>query len=348
MTVAAVAVFGIKRAPRVLTNAYNIVFSFFDFYTLLILLMAYWHDHTFFAEIQSNLTVTSTDISEPFIDKLSSTVEVKHLTYLDTFPGKHPTLLFTCIGSRWVYFMMQLVNVSFIGRAILPVLESMKSHDTLVLMGFLCVCTVGALQTYFSFPLTEDDSNLGEAAMRVVRLFWMGDFDLFELEGVDGTVTGQVTTDGGGNYTANLIEDDGDHTKWMWGIRLFAFFSLAVGPILFLNTLISVLGEAYAECKAQINERFVKYRLNSLKLLFLRRILIDRCFRNNGCAAVIFGAKNLDSDKNGVWMRIPDAFFNEEANPEDAATVSQVQETEKSLTEKLEHLETLLERLAAK
>jgi hypothetical protein len=325
----AMMIYGGKRACRAIINGYNVIFGVFDTYTLCVLLDCYYHDIDIVAKNSDNVTMAS--FGEPFEDRSNVTA---HIGFGNTWPGLHPTFLFSCIAARWVYFMMQLINVSWIGRAVLPVFESMRSPDTLVLLGYMLVCTVGVLQTYFCFPVGTDDSDLGEAWTRVMRLFWMGDFDLFELEGVDGTVTGNVNWVNSTQWSADLTEDDGDHTRWMWGTRIFAFGCLAIGPILFLNTLIAVLGNAYEDCKKEINSRFVKYRLNALKILFLRRLCIDRMFRYG-----IFGRcfTNVEhSEKGGVWMRVPSDVFASDEDGDDTATISKLQETEKNLREELQ------------
>merc|ERR1719162_868773 len=99
--------------------------------------------------------------------------------------------------------MMQMLNIEPIGRSILPVWESCRSKDTVVFMSYLLLASVGIFHAYYSFPIGMDDSDLGEAFTRVLRLFWMGDFDMFELEGVDGTVQGSISKTGSG-FTADL------------------------------------------------------------------------------------------------------------------------------------------------
>jgi len=89
---------------------------------------------------------------------LNSGAEV--LLYQCSFVGRHPTLLFLVIATRWVHFMLSLLNFEVIGRTILPVWEAARGQDSVVFMAYLLVATMGIAHAYFSFPLTSDDSDI--------------------------------------------------------------------------------------------------------------------------------------------------------------------------------------------
>jgi len=170
----------------------------------------------------------------------------------------------------------------------------------------------------------DDGSHLGDAFVRVMRLFWMGDFDMFELEGVDGTVKGTITN----QISVDLTEDDGDHNpKIKYGMRLFALFAVFLGPILFMNIFITVLGDAYSKAKDEINERFVRYRTNCVKILLLRKLFCRKYL--NLCKG-----RHKQVKLEGVWFRLPN-YCLEESSADDPITLNQLQFVQTDLTEKI-------------
>jgi len=333
LTIASWRVYGYKnfRFVCVLMNTYNNLFMLFDFITPMVLYCALKQDASLVASrpedngtTWNNSGTTWDAMQAPFKNSTDSNIQ-----YSQTFPGIHPVYLFICIATRWIYLMMQMLNIEPIGRSILPVWESCRSKDTVVFMSYLLLASVGIFHAYYSFPIGMDDSDLGEAFTRVFRLFWMGDFDMFELEGVDGTVQGSISKAGSG-FTADLTEDDGDHTNFKNGIRLFAGFAVFLGPILFMNTFITVLGDAYSESKNQINERFVRYRTNSLKLLLLRRL-----FCRNYLCMDFRNHQTFELGKaEGVWFRMPN-YCLEESSADDPVKLSQLQDVQTDLADKI-------------
>merc|ERR1712183_282614 len=150
-------------------------------------------------------------------------------------------------------------------------------------------------------------------------------------------VAGPIRKTSNSTWTAALTEDDGDHTSYVNGMRIFAFFTIMLGPILFMNTFITVLGNAYDDCKENINERFVNYRTNSLKILMLRRLF----FQNMGFNFLCQHRNYSNDQEKGVWIRLPE-YCLVKPTADDAATSEQIQFLQADLNGKIKELRDLV------
>ena len=94
------------------------------------------------------------------------------------------------------------------------------NRRSLAFLFYLFLAMMGALQTYTTFPIEENSPLKGASYwmpfMKVFRFALLGDFDIFELEGVDGVIKGKMHK---GNLDAEL--DDGEVS---WYFRSGTYF----------------------------------------------------------------------------------------------------------------------------
>lgn len=260
-----------------------------------------------------------------------------HVTWTpdDMYQGHHPTYVASIVAARWITAFLSLLNVEAFGKQLLPVYLSVKSKESVLFLFYLLIMLVGMFHMYYSFPLTQDDTDMPHSALRIFRLFFLADFDFFDLEGVDGVTTGPLNLKNG---EADFTSDDGDDSKvkFKYGIMVFMIATLFVGPILFMNTFITVLGNVYEDKKKSSNAHLTLYRINSIKLLMLRQLvfqntqccvfklmrgmdrLIGSCLmgflkfagsiKDCICCAHIDEHKQTEADypATGIWIRLPD------------------------------------------
>ena len=146
----------------------------------------------------------------------------------------------------WLRALYSLRGESWLGPHLLPVLAAVRESN-----GFLfivSVCTLAATHAHYDLETTWLDSNqpwaLYVSFMRVMRLAFLGDFDLFEFEGSDITYERANETQSwkpveptpGQNY----ILTHGLFYVISWGIA-----------ILLMNILIAVLSESYTRHRSK-------------------------------------------------------------------------------------------------
>merc|ERR1712083_140456 len=150
-----------------------------------------------------------------------------------------------------------------VGRNILPVWEAIKSKESFIFLTYVGITCVAFIHAYYTFPLRDDD--LRAAVQKVLRLFFLSDLDLMDLQNVDQVLTHDTTT---GTWTLG----DGDNDEHLWaGIWMFTAMGVFAGPIMFMNIYIGLLSNAYDERKQIANEIFTQYRLNVVMTMLLRK-----------------------------------------------------------------------------
>eukprot|EP00933_Yihiella_yeosuensis_P030580 TRINITY_DN24209_c0_g2_i1.p1 TRINITY_DN24209_c0_g2~~TRINITY_DN24209_c0_g2_i1.p1 ORF type:complete len:537 (-),score=67.56 TRINITY_DN24209_c0_g2_i1:135-1745(-) len=159
-----------------------------------------------------------------------------------------PVLFCGVVSARWIYFLMASLCVnspSGFGRHVFPAVHAMSRPASLSFILFLMLSVMALFQAYMCFPIPENSDSLVMAFMKIFRFSMLGDFDVWELEGVDEVVDGSVTD---GNLHAS-IDDGRASRKYHKGIMLFVVISGITVTILSMNVAIGVVGSLYDEAK---------------------------------------------------------------------------------------------------
>ena len=88
-------------------------------------------------------------------------------------------------GASWLRLLYSLRGETWIGPRLLPILSALKDTGGFVVVTVTCVCA--ATHAYYNLQLREDPTPTYAAFMQIFRLGILGDFDLFEFEGLDPT-----------------------------------------------------------------------------------------------------------------------------------------------------------------
>jgi hypothetical protein len=89
------------------------------------------------------------------------------------------------VGTRWMRCLYGLRGYERIGQKMLPILQALR--DTVIFMLVVVFFLAAAVHAYYVLEVKDAHSNLYIAVLYMFRLALFGDFDLFELEGVDVT-----------------------------------------------------------------------------------------------------------------------------------------------------------------
>merc|ERR1712113_292088 len=135
----------------------------------------------------------------------------------------------------------------------------------------------------------------------------LGDFNIYELQGVDSQVVGSEVLSPksmNGSLEATILQGN-NRDRIDNGMRIFVMGAVFFGPLLFLNVFIGVLSSAYDSAKSRVNEIFAQFRLSTLLVLILRDYFWT-CF---WCCCSSSKLENPDRtqwrDFHGVWIKLP-------------------------------------------
>merc|ERR1712232_1554513 len=98
------------------------------------------------------------------------------------------------------------------------------------------------------------------------------------------------------------------------GIRQFISMAVFLGPVLFLNVFIGVLGKAYEDARAQIEDIFMRFRLDHLKTILFRDYISHWSIRRCDCLHSTLSTdagmnRETWKDKDGVWIKLRASAF---------------------------------------
>merc|ERR1719329_1027953 len=199
--------------------------------------------------------------------------------FAKSFFAKHPVVFAMLVAGKWFYLMLKLLNLEFIGTAILPVWESARSRGSLVFLFYLMLGTFACAHSYYSFAI-DDIPDVLMAFFRMVRLTFLGDFDVMEIMGVDQhmyvtnvTALYDAASLNNTNMTNAIVAslDDDDQPMFKYGIRAWSLMWAFIGPVIFINIYIGLLGAEYDEALANIEAIFAQFRISTLMMNLLRR-----------------------------------------------------------------------------
>jgi len=220
------------------------------------------------------MVVTPMATSLPYICQLRNLVDVAYIvsgilairsmpTPLYFGHGKYFTAIFAAL--TWTKCLYSLRGEAWFGPRFLPIIRAVA--DTSVFFFILSVAIVAVTHAYYIFGAREDPSPLYASFMPIVRLGIFGDFDLFELEGLDTVF--EPSEEG------QLEPLDPSPGKDYAAIHATFYVTGLVITILLMNLLVGVLGANYELYEDQSRQLF--HRERARMLLDLEKLPWSRC-----------------------------------------------------------------------
>mmetsp|Transcript_17174 Transcript_17174/g.30110 ORF Transcript_17174/g.30110 Transcript_17174/m.30110 type:complete len:641 (-) Transcript_17174:169-2091(-) len=199
---------------------------------------------------------------------------------------KHPVIFSLVVGGRWFYFILSLMCTSTFGSHVFPAWHAMTRPASLAFIAFLFITVIAALHTYLIFPIDENNPFTGAsqwiAFMKVFKIALLGDFDVWELEGVDPVVEGTVRHSKGTKSGLNGQIDDGEPSAvYNDGVMLFSMVITVTVSILSMNVAIGVVSSLYDEAKSKANQIHSHFRAGYLFKLMMQRHIFGKCCCGN-------------------------------------------------------------------
>jgi hypothetical protein len=139
-------------------------------------------------------------------------------------------------ATLWLRVVYSLRVVEAVGTRFLPIFRAVQSTGKFfVVVGFFfCAC----VHAYYMLGVRAEPSPSYAAFLQVFRLGFLGDFDLFEFEGVDPTYVNREGTD--------IWDPEDPSPSPAYAYTHVIFFIISMGiSLLLMNLLIGVLGAAY-------------------------------------------------------------------------------------------------------
>jgi len=237
----------------------------------------------------------------------------------------HPGFFGFMIILRWFHLFIHLLGTRAVGQNVLPAISAITRNESLYYVSCLLLILMGSFHAYYSFAIEENVGSendltkegflrVTQTFLKIYRLTFMGDFDLFELEGVDEAVTGEIH----GKVTDHVVDadivsgqvDDGDPTKSYLPIRLFFVVLSIVSNIMLMNVYIGLLSSLYDEAKAKKKHLHFHHLADLAYQYVVRRLFWEQC-----CC---LPPDDDETDLSMIWFAVEDQAATEEPQTEDA------------------------------
>lgn len=154
----------------------------------------------------------------------------------DDFSDQDRFWLALWFASLWLRVVFSLRVVESVGTRFLPIFRAVQSAGSFFLVvGFFFLACVHA---YYMLGVRIEPSPSYAAFLQVFRLGFLGDFDMFEFEGVDPTYVKR------GDGDIWEPEDPSPSPRYAFTHAIFFIVSMGI-TLLLMNLLVGVLGAAY-------------------------------------------------------------------------------------------------------
>lgn len=276
------------------------------------------------------------------------------LTSTGCFVAAWPNLMAFSIVFKWLDIFSLLLCLRWLGLGLVvtPVLNAASHRESLLFLVAVLVIVCACWNAYWSFPIEETiDAQrfLGFiptfSLMRVFRVVMLGDFDLYELEGVDDTVRGNFSLETG---EVNAVVDEGDFNHLIhYGLQLFFIVSVLMGLVL-MNIYIALLGNLYDSGKAHRHQLHQVLKADSTYTLLLYKHFCPwpRCFYPRPVSTEGLQTQNGDespapSEVQGCWIVFDWASFMDLETHDDRMQQFQdkIEDRQKSMRQRMHTLE---------
>lgn len=210
--------------------------------------------------------------------------------FKNSFMMRSPFTVSCMVLLTWIQFMYNIMAFETVGFTVLPAVMAMLSKESLRFMIYMFLGVFMAFHVYYSLPLDAGGFETGGALnigwvsfLRMYRLCILGDFDFWELEGVDPTLSGRVNATG---YLVNaqLDEDESDFVPLLHrDLRLLACMLSFLLCVVMMNMYIGVLGHKYDDFKQNVNLLYDQIQSGWVFRYLLRRKFFHKlCCKDTG------------------------------------------------------------------
>jgi len=244
------------------------------------------------------------------------------------FLKRHPVWLAYVCGAKWFEFLASCLCIRSLGIHVLPAVNAMFSKESVWFLVFVLFCVGADFGDYYMFPIPEN-YKIGRGThgwgtmfanegwreflfgvMKIFRLDIMGDFDLWELQGLDPEIktTAEWDTSKLRNDTEVAYMDEPHipmpYRRWHYGIRAFFIFSCILIHLMIMNVYIGLLTKIYEKRASKKRQLLAEFRMVfALKQLHCR-LPVAELRKRLGIAP--------REERSGVWISYdPELFRNE-------------------------------------
>lgn len=189
---------------------------------------------------------------------------------------EHSVFLAYLVGIKCVLLLQYMLATRFFGEQVIPAYKALIHPNHTSFICFLILCVLSCFFSYFMFPVKDGEmDDILWTFMAMFRLAIPGDFDLGDLEGVNGIeVMDNIAYDGDGkilNITG--FSDDGEpNHKIHHGVTGFFLVVTVLVNVMLLNVYIGLLSGLYDEFNQKSSQHFENFRAQiGWKLLLARR-----------------------------------------------------------------------------
>jgi len=260
---------------------------------------------------------------------------------------EHSVQFVIAMGLKWVSVMFEIMCAPGFGQTVLPAFYAVICEDSRYFLAFLSVIVMGTFHSYWSLPIPENmpkdgRSHLTHSFMKLFKLDFLGDVNMFDFEGIDEAV--EITKKAGNSFTGS-VDDGNENPLYHDAILILIVFLVIIVSILVMNVAIGVVGEAYAYNKSNANQLWCHYRSGYVVRLLLRRQLWDRlcpCLMTVGLCDTTYRSDvlmpvpvgvNLTTGGLGIFIGCHEAWFMDANDTKE--TLRDIISKEKSITEQI-------------
>jgi len=252
----------------------------------------------------------------------------------------HPEWFSFVVLARWTHFGACILCFNRMGLNVLPAMYTMFSEQSVWFLIFIMFSVFASFQSYYMYPIKENlpqdiqDKMEGQPSsfkkhrvvewshivftfMKMFRLNILGDFDIWELQGLDPVV--KASKPWLVNDTVGEVDDptpSGVEWEWHLGIRaLFVLCAVCI-HLMVLNVYIGLLSSIYDDLYKQRRQLLCQYKtVFAWKLLLEMRfwqMISCRCRccccyrRSSGCS------KLPHNSEQSLWISYNADLFREE------------------------------------
>lgn len=198
--------------------------------------------------------------------------------------ARHPVYFAIVISLKWFQFLIGMLATKYFGTTVLPAFYAMKSKESVCFLIYMFMALLCMTHAYYSFPLAADDyeadpsMSMGMFLISFVRMFRLcilGDFDLWELEGIDPVFNFTERFENNGNVAldepSDAYQGGGEKAVIHNDFRMVFMVVVLVTAVMMMNMYIGVLGKEYERFANRKVEMFAHQRAKVLVRFLLRR-----------------------------------------------------------------------------
>eukprot|EP00930_Biecheleria_cincta_P085718 TRINITY_DN75090_c0_g1_i1.p1 TRINITY_DN75090_c0_g1~~TRINITY_DN75090_c0_g1_i1.p1 ORF type:complete len:598 (-),score=93.15 TRINITY_DN75090_c0_g1_i1:88-1881(-) len=201
---------------------------------------------------------------------------------------RHPSAVSYLVLSRWAITGLASLSFRALGEHVLPCFYAITWSASLYFAMYLLIVIFGSFHAYYVYPISEHIAMNQElpdllysnfmTLLKIFRLEALGDFDLWEMEGQNEVIEGQIS---GSAISAEIDDPTPDSRVRVGLLSLFVVLSLSV-TVITMNVYIGLLGSLYDSALKM--QKLLHCQWRSMKILeinarrhFFNDILWQHC-----------------------------------------------------------------------